>query len=192
MKDGNFQFFIPLQKDTENSLIGIASTMALDRDEEKMSDNALADMEREILAHGVNLFGNHEHGWENTLGVIKHAKRENGKLGIKIDLDNEQTNPKVRMLLEKIKRGIKLGLSVGGSVIKDREEYDKEAGRRVKVIDGVRLLEISVVGIPSNADSFMTLPQAIAKSLHGNKINCPVCSNRIFEKEKCRMCLWEQ
>lgn len=192
MAEGDFQFYIPFQKGTDNSLIGIATTLALDRDEEKMSANALQDMEREIIAKGVNLFGNHEHSWENTLGVIKYAKIENGKLGIKVDLDNEETNPKVRMLLEKLKKGINLGLSVGGSVTREREEYDKIAGKRVKVIDGVRLLEISVVGIPSNAESFVTIPQAMAKSMHGSKADCPACGTKIFKKDGCEVCLWQK
>lgn len=192
MRESNFQFFIPLQKGEDNSLLGIASTMELDRDEEKMSENALADMEREINAHGVNFFGNHEHSWENTLGAIHKAKIQNGKLGIHIDLDDPETNPKIKMLLNKIKRGIRIGLSVGGSVTREREEYNKEAGKRIKVIDGVKILEVSAVGIASNAGSYATIQQAIAKSIYGRKIECPACGTKMFEKERCGLCLWEK
>ena len=105
----NFQFFMPLEKSEGNSLSGVASTLSLDRDEEKMSENALDDMVGEIMSKGVNLFGNHQHDWENTLGAVKKARKENGQVLVDIDLDDPNTNPKVIALLNKIARGIKLG-----------------------------------------------------------------------------------
>jgi HK97 family phage prohead protease len=188
----NFECYIPLEKNGETSLSGIASALSLDRDEEKMSENALREMEKEIMINGVNLFGNHQHDWENTLGVIKRAKIENSQLNIDIDLDNPKTNPKVLALLEKLKRGIKLGLSVGGAITKEREEYDKSVGKRVKVIDGVKLFEVSVVGIPSNADSFLTLPQAISKSAHRFDSNCPICFSKMQKSENCPLCFYKE
>jgi len=170
--DSAFQFYIPLKKGTSaDNLMGIASTVSIDRDGERMSSTALEEMRQAIVSRGVNLFGNHEHQWENTLGVIKEAHIENNQLMIKTTLDNPETNPKVRMLTEKMKRGINLGLSVGGTVTKERWEYDKSVNRKVKVIDGVKLFEISVVGIPSNADSFLSLPDAIGKSAKQILIN---------------------
>jgi len=186
----DFKFFLPLQKEAEDWLVGIASTLSVDRDTERMSENALTDMRNQIITSGVNLFGNHQHDWENTLGVIKEASLNNNQLGIKIFLDSEETNNKVKMLKEKLKRGIKLGLSVGGSVTKVREEYNKELHTKVKVIDGVKLYEVSVVGIPSNADSFLSLPQAISKSLTLNNKRCNCCYSKI--ENKCPVCLWSK
>jgi HK97 family phage prohead protease len=185
-----FNFYIPLQKQAGDQLVGIASTLSPDRDMERMSDKALKEMEQEILTKGVNLFGNHEHSWENTLGVIKKATIKNNLLGVGITLDNSETNPKVNMLLKKLERGIKLGLSVGGAVTSERWEYDKELNKKVKVIDGVKLYEISVVGIPSNTDAFLSLPQAISKCLNNNN-RCPLCYSRIVAN-KCAICLWRK
>jgi HK97 family phage prohead protease len=186
----DFNFYIPLQKQAGDWLSGVASTISVDRDSERMSEKALQDMQQQILSGGVNLFGNHEHGWENTLGIIKKAELNNNQLGIKIFLDNPKTNPKIEMLLEKLKRGINLGLSVGGAVTKERDEYNKEAGKKVKVIDGVRLYEISVVGIPSNADAFLSLPQAISKCLH-SKEKCPCCFSGMKDSI-CGVCLYKK
>ena len=90
--------------------------------------------------------------------TIKEAKQHSAKWDRLVEdlrregkVDNPETNPKVEMLLEKLKRGINLGLSVGGTVTKEREEYFKEIGKKLEVIDGVKLYEVSVVGIPSNA-----------------------------------------
>jgi HK97 family phage prohead protease len=181
-----FKFFIPLKKGSNDSLMGIASTISVDRDSEKMSSQALEDMRREIVEKGVNLFGNHEHQWENTMGVIKEASISDNQLLIKATLDDPTTNPKVNMLLTKLARGIKLGLSVGGSVTKERWEFDKSINQKVKVIDGVKLYEISIVGIPSNSDSFLSLPQAIGKCVSER---CPACYSKLI-KGVCETCLW--
>lgn len=161
----NFKVYIPLQKSNDSELFGLASTTSIDRDGERMSQDALNDMKDEILRNGVNLFADHDHGVFNTLGAIKTAVLDGDQLKVGITLDDPVTNPKVPALLNKLKKGIKIGLSVGGKVTKERTEYDKESNKRVKVIDGVQLYEISCVGIPSNADSFINLPSAISKSM---------------------------
>jgi HK97 family phage prohead protease len=193
--DNVFNFCIPLKKDAlgQDTLIGVASTVSVDRDDEKMSENALNDMVKEIKSKGVNLFGNHEHNWENTLGRVSDADMtSNNQVIIKTTLDDQQTNPKVAMLLRKLERGIKLGLSVGGTVTKLKWEYSKELGKKIKVIDGVKLYEISVVGIPSNADSFLSIPQAISKSAKSLNIRkCPNCYHELNFGE-CDLCLYKQ
>lgn len=189
----DFQFYIPLKKsaDGRSDLIGIASTTSMDRDEEIMSEKALNMMVSDIQRVGVNLFGNHEHNWENTLGVIKQASLQGNAVKIGITLDDANTNPKVPMMMNKLKRGIKLGLSVGGTVTKDRFEYSKEAGKRIRVLDEVKIYEVSVVGIPSNADSFVSIPNAIGKSFKGLNLysNCPCCFSKM--KGECSLCLYK-
>ena len=184
-----FNVFIPLQKSNElnSELVGVASTLSRDRDDEKMSINALKDMVTGIKSLGVNLFGNHEHSWENTLGYIKDAELNGKQVDIKISLDDAETNPKIPMLLKKLEKGINLGLSVGGNVTKVKYDYDKVLGKKIKVIDGVDLLEISVVGIPSNADSSLSLTNAIMKSFEKK---CPLCNSMMFKGE-CQLCLYD-
>jgi len=190
----DFSFMIPLQKGVSSDLIGVASTTSMDRDEEKMSEKALNMMVDDIKTVGVNLFGNHEHNWENTLGVIKEAELKDNQVHIGITLDDANTNPKVPMMMNKLKKGIKLGLSVGGTVTKDRFEYSKELGKRIRVLDEVKIYEVSVVGIPSNSDSFMSIPSAISKSHKGlnlyNSKLCPCCYDTM-KGEQCKTCLYK-
>jgi len=187
--DSAFNIHIPLCKDfSGDTLVGIASTTSVDRDTERMSEKALKEMETDIKNLGVNLFENHEHHWENILGVVNDARLVDKQLNIKIQLDDPTTNPKIPAILNKLARGIKLGLSVGGNVTSTKMEYDPELKQKVKVIDGVKLYEISVVGIPSNADSFVSLPEAIAKSI---KSKCPCCYAKITAKS-CPICLWKK
>lgn len=189
----DFSIILPLNKDfNSNQLTGIASANSVDRDDERMSDQALQMMVDDIKREGVNLFQDHSHKWDDTMGVIKDAQLDNGKVKVKIDLDDPVTNPKVPALLNKLKKGIKLGLSVGGNVTNFRWEYDKNLGKKIKVLDKVKLFEVSVVGIPSNADSYISLSQAITKSAktkHNDSI-CPICHSIIGNKE-CSICLYE-
>lgn len=171
----DFGIIIPLQKEISGELTGIASAISVDKDDERMSEEALRTMVTDIKTLGVNLFGNHEHNWENTLGVIKQADLINNQVQIGITLDDPNTNPKIPMLLNKLGKGIKLGLSVGGNVLSYKWEYDKNLNKKIKVLDKVKIYEVSVVGIPSNSDSFLSIPQAIAKSAKMSKGKCDIC-----------------
>jgi HK97 family phage prohead protease len=188
----DFNIIIPLKKDiNSNQLTGIASTTSVDKDDEKMSADALHSMVKDIKTQGVNLFGNHEHNWENTLGVINTAELVNNQVQVGITLDDASTNPKIPMLLNKLKKGIKLGLSVGGNVTGYKWEYDRTVGKKIKVLDQVKIYEVSVVGIPSNSDSFLSIPAAIAKSAKVPGILspiCPLCYSEI-KNGVCSVCL---
>lgn len=186
-----FKFYVPLSKDVnaDDILEGIASTTSIDRDDERMSENALNDMREQIMKMGINLFGNHEHSWENTLGVLTDADIQTNQLFVKIKLDDPTTNPKIPMMLNKLKRGIKLGLSVGGEVIKYKKEYVRNLDKEINVIDRVKLYELSLVGIASNPESFMSIPNQITKCLYNRK--CPVCLS-LMKGSKCKTCLWSK
>lgn len=184
-----FNVIIPLQKGVNHDLIGTASSISVDRDDERMSENALNMMAEDIKKEGVNLFGNHEHNWENILGGIDEAESTGKDLSIGINLN--KSNPKCNQLMGTLNtKGVKVGLSVGGNVVSDRTEYDRVKGKKIKVLDKVKIYEVSIVGIPSNADSYLSLPQAIAKSagfMTRVSRSCPICSSEHFKKE-CKLC----
>ncbi len=184
----DFNFIIPLNKQIGDQLSGIASTTSVDRDDEKMSDTALKMMVDDIKTEGVNLFGDHAHNWENILGGIDRADLINKQVHIGINLN--KANPKYQQLVGTINtKGVKVGLSVGGNVLNYKYEYDKTVGKKIKVLDKVKIYEVSVVGIPSNADSFLTIPQAIAKSAKLKTNKCPACDD-ILVSDTCDTCLW--
>jgi HK97 family phage prohead protease len=199
MEQRQFNFYIPLTKSKESGLTiqGVASTISLDKDEEKMSFKALQMMNEQINSMAIPIFGNHEHNWENTLGVTKSSFLNGNELNISVNLDDPQLNPKIPQLLKKLELGIPLGFSVGGTVTDFKWEMDKEIGKRVKVIDGVKLYEVSVVGIPSNSDSFISIPNAISKSLHSKGLNikrtshiCPLCFTQKGANTQCQICFY--
>ncbi len=186
-----FKFFLPLKKNPDDTMTGIASATSLDRDDEKMSERAMQNMADEINSSGVNIFGNHEHNWENTLGSTYRAMVLGDKLSVDIDWDDASTNPKIPMLLNKLNRGIKLGLSVGGNVTSFKWEYDNKLRKKVKVLDSVNIYEISVVGIPSNPDAFLTPMSKSGEMVDWEDVDkCPACWNYMV-KNSCSRCFYQ-
>lgn len=173
----NFNFCIPLKKAREGALSGIASTTSIDRDGERMSDQALRMMVDDIKAKGINLFGNHEHGWENILGGIDKAELNTQKQVV-IGINPNKANPKYNQFIGTMSTpGVTLGLSVGGTVKGDKWEFDKALGKKVHVLDKVEIYEVSVVGIPSNKEALLSIPTQIMKSMKekGCDKNCELC-----------------
>lgn len=188
---GDFKFFIPLQKNVDGTLSGTASATTVDRDEERMSDESIYMMADDIKKTGVNLFGNHQHDWENILGGIDDAGVQTTSKGkeLSIHIHPNKSNPKYDQLIGTMNTpGVRVGLSVGGNVLATRWEYDKRLNKKIKILDRVKIYEVSVVGIASNADSFLSIPAAIAKSAKLYK-KCPACFSKMYGKA-CDTCLY--
>jgi len=190
----DFNIILPLKKTIDSDeLTGIASTISIDRDGERMSQGALQMMVEDIKKTGVNLFLDHDHSVKSTMGFVYDANMtSDNKVSVKIKLDDPITNQNVPAILNKLKRGIRLGLSVGGNVESTKDEYDKKLGRKVKVLDKVKIYEISVVGVPSNADAFLNIPDAIMKSVKSKlqeTKTCPICYSDM--NKECPACLYK-
>lgn len=144
---------------------GVASTVSVDRDEERMSEKALQKMRNDIKTLGVNLFVNHSHNLEDIVGTIVDADVYSTSLGIKAKMADPEVNPKAKLILSNQSKGIKMGLSVGGRVTKTKKEFNKDLNKEIDIIDDLELYEVSVVGIPSNKDCEISIGHQIAKSM---------------------------
>jgi HK97 family phage prohead protease len=160
---------------------GYASDSSVDRDGDRMSPKALKSMQEAITA-GMNLFTDHNHGIWDTIGLITKAENRGGYLWLEARLENPEINPKSAALLHKMEIGEKVGLSIGGDMVGSHWEEDKALGKKVRVIDDVKLYEVSVVGLPSNANAYLlgatykSLGSLfIAKEVH--KMSCGLCRN---------------
>lgn len=194
-----FTKYIPLEKAGEDSFLGIASSTSIDRDEEKMSPNALSEMCQTINVDHANLFGNHQYDWENILGGIDAAQKKDDS--IQIRMNPNKANPKYAQLIGTMATpGVKLGLSVGGNVKKSHWEHDNDLGKKIKIIDSVDLYEVSVVGIASNPDGIVN--NVVTKSAKIRELNmgcafpvpltkCPACWHD-DANEVCDMCLYRK
>lgn len=186
-----FNVVLPLSKTLTGDLIGIASTTSIDRDEERMSQNALKMMVDDIKREGVNLFVDHDHKVDSIVGCVKDAELVGNQVKVSVTMDEASTNPRVSSILNKIAKGIRIGMSVGGNVTDYKWEYDHTAKKKVKVLDKVKIYEISLVGIPSNADSFVSIPQAIMKSARNTEKSCPACFT-IHKSHTCDNCYYTE
>lgn len=150
---------------------GTTSSTIVDMHGDEMTLAALKSME-ETAKQNMTVFLNHNYNVPDDLfGSVTDArivKRFDTELGTEVyDLDidvrvvGEDENPLAMKTYRAIKRGVKLGLSIGARVEKVAKRKGAE-GKETYVIDSVRLLESSVVGIPANQRSYL---QSALKSL---------------------------
>jgi HK97 family phage prohead protease len=138
---------------------------------DEMTLAALKSME-ETAKQNMTVFLNHNYNVPDDLfgsvtdaRIVKRYDTELGQEVYDLDIDvrvvGEDENPLAMKTYRAIKRGVKLGLSIGARVEKVAKRKGAE-GKETYVIDSVRLLESSVVGIPANQRSYL---QSALKSL---------------------------
>ena len=149
---------LQLQKSADGKytyVSGYASDDSVDRDGDFMSRKALESMKNVVNSGNLNVFTDHNHGAFDTLGVFTKGEVRNGKLWVQARLEDPESNPKVASLLHKMEIGERIGFSIGGDMVGSHYETNKELGKKVRSIDDVKLYEISVVGLPSNANALI-------------------------------------
>ena len=150
---------------------GTTSSTIRDLHGDEMTIGALKSME-ETAKQNMTVFLNHNYNVPDDLfGSVTDArivKRYDAELGAEVyDLDidvrvvGEDENPLAMKTYRAIKRGVKLGLSIGAKVDKVSKKKGN-GGEETYIIESVKLLETSVVGIPANQRSYL---QSALKSL---------------------------
>jgi hypothetical protein len=128
-------------------LEGIAATTSIDLEKDQLTPECVSDLKKQALTR--NIHTDHQIGIEDIIGtVISVEDTDDNNLKIKFNiLPSYKT-----MISERIDAGVKLGLSIRGSV----EDYTvkQDGGWNVKKIN---LLEISLTGLPANWDTFGTV-----------------------------------
>lgn len=153
---------------TKYRLKGVASSSALDRDNEIVSKECVHKMAEKIKLRKLPIFGNHEHGWDNMLGAAVDAEEINGNLIMTIETAYEETHPAIKQLAGALDAGLPLMLSIGGKVNPGTSTKSSINGKNVNIINDVDLLETSVVGIGANPEAFITLDR-VTKIFKGDE-----------------------
>jgi phage head maturation protease len=156
--DFPFQFYIekaiPAEENGELIIRGIASTTNVDHDNERMSPRALTQMASIINKESVPLRIEHQKDQQSIIGkVYKGWVDERNQLWINASLD--KANPISQKLHEALKKGAKLGLSVGGRVKRASRELVESVGKTVNTFFDILLDEVSVTYRPANYDSWL-------------------------------------
>lgn len=145
---------------------GTASTINKDLQGDIILPSAIKSMKKQLLTTTKNLHGDHEYGLDGIYGAIKEA------------LDSDDNTLKIKAIIRKSKAaeikemldiGVNLGLSIGGKIT----EYTiLEDGWEIK---DLRLLEISLTGMPANWDTYGTVTESIDSDVIGAKCLSGAC-----------------
>ena len=157
----------------DHYVTGTTSSTIKDLHGDSMTMNALKSMEQ-TAKQNLTVFLNHNYevpqdlfGSVKDARIVKRWDEEAGQEVYDLDIDirvvGEDENPLAMKTYRAIKRGVKLGLSIGARVNKVQKAKDA-MGEDTYIIDEVALLESSVVGIPANQRSYL---QNALKSLRG-------------------------
>lgn len=178
-----FQLFVPFTRSqhetkysekSDGTLIieGVASTTNKDLQGDIILPSAIRSMKEQLLTVTKNLHGDHVYGLKGIYGAIKEV------------LDSNDDSLKIRAQLRKSKSseikemldiGVNLGLSIGGKIT----EYTilEDHGWEIK---DLRLMEISLTGMPANWDTYGTIQESVDKSIV--KANCLAGACHVIRK----------
>jgi HK97 family phage prohead protease len=117
--------------------------------------------------------------------IVKRVDEASGEQVYDLDIDikvcPEDENPEALRTYKAIKRGVRLGLSIGARVDQASKKKDKATGLETYVIERISLLESSVVGIPANQRSYL---QSALKSLRSRSKEITEIQDAINEVEE--------
>lgn len=144
---------------------GTTSSTIRDLHGDEMTLNAIRTM-ADTAKQNMTIFLNHNYNVpEDLFGsvtdarVVKRFDAESNQEVFDLDIDvlvcKEDENPEAMRAFKAIKRGVKLGLSIGARVDRVSKKKDAKTGEDTYVIDSVKLMEASVVGIPANQRSYL-------------------------------------
>jgi len=156
----------------EKFVSGTTSSTIRDLHGDEMSLDALKSM-ADTARQNMTVFLNHNYnvpedlfGSATSADIVKRYDQESGQEVYDLDLNirvvGEDENPEAMRAYRAIKRGVKLGLSIGARVEKAKRKAAEDGKPESILIEKVRLLEASVVGIPANQRSYL---QNAVKSL---------------------------
>lgn len=156
--DFPFTFFIEKAIPSENNgkllIEGIASTVNVDHDNERMAKDALISMANVINKEGVPLNIEHSPDPEAIVGKVYEARVDDrNQLWIKAEID--PTHPSGPMIHASLKQGAKLGFSVGGRVKNAVRELVESTGKYIKTFYDVMLDHVALTYKPANYDAWL-------------------------------------
>jgi len=161
---GQFEAFVPVTrvwKDNGGEMFfeGIASSMSVDKQNERMTERAIRKMSSFT---GIDLLPSHNAGPLEELGVVTETWVDNDKLRVAGRLDPD--NPQAMRFFRKVQSGKPYQLSVGGRVKSAFWRFEPALNKHIKHIDDVELDHVAVCrpGRAANPDTYLTV---MAKSI---------------------------
>lgn len=171
---GFFKSFIPLSSENDKIKIfekqvggktvkylrGVATNTLVDKEDERMSKNFVSKIKS--TAMGLNVFSEHEHSIDKTVGFIDDVGGDENNVVIDTALEDENDNAIVKSVLKKIEHGTKIGYSIGGKILKAKKVFDESLQKWVNEIDDGEIYEVSLTAMPAGEGTWV---EPIMKSL---------------------------
>lgn len=160
---------------------GLASGTEIDLEGERMAESAISAFQKAIsegmtLPDGqwsmIPLRSGHRNEWDDQLGWIVGAEVDK-EYNLWIEAELDQENPVAMSLYKKLTKKaehgkpLKLGLSVGGTVVDAGYELNEQTQEFTKTYYDVNLREVSVVSQPAYPTSYL---YALNKSVDWDKL----------------------
>src|SRR3954452_2719165 len=159
----DFKFIVNLTKgykDADGRLFveGIASGTDLDLTGERMSPDAIKSMADSLQKGIVEFRSEHSQDWDSLFGTVTQLSvTPDNQLHYKAELDPGFS--KSHDLLHALAKGKKLGVSIGGQVVKAGMEWAEDLQRSVYTYFDIALKEISVTAQPAYAPAWVSTIQ---------------------------------
>ena len=183
---GTFRAFVPLETDKDGKVIifeksvkdgdgkekkvkflkGEASNTNIDKALERVSPDFLKKMKDTVK--GKNVFIEHEHHLTKTVGYISETGGSENSFIAETALENEDENPLVKTLIDKIKHGTKIFYSIAGSITKASKQTVENIGEVTELLDG-EIYELSFTALPEGNVGFVEPIMKSFKALLKNK-----------------------
>jgi HK97 family phage prohead protease len=157
----------------DHYLEGVASSTVVDRMGDRIAESAQQQMLQD--ARGITMFLNHEYSVpDDVFGTCEESflrpgvDAEQGEcFDLVIRVRIEQESERAMKCWRMVQNGTKLGFSIGGQVESwETQPNPKKGGSDIFTITGIRLYEISCVGIPANQRA---LVDVVSKALRSKR-----------------------
>lgn len=138
---------------TVKFLKGEASNTKIDKALQIVSPEFIKKIKSTIK--GINVFVEHEHHLEKTAGYISDVGGDIDTLEVITALEDENENPLVKSIINKIKHGTKIFYSIAGKTTKATKEFVKDVGAEVTTLVDGEIWEVSLTALPEGNVNFV-------------------------------------
>ena len=156
---------------------GYASVSTLDRQNEVIALSALEDAKNHLLEN-FTVFYEHKHS-EFPIGKVVDAKIDDKGLLVEVELST--TADKIWTLIQE---GILHCFSIGGRVLEAKEVKNEDTGKAHTEITKIELFEVSIVGLPANAEAQFELVSKSFNTAIAEEIRKREEENKVTEESK--------
>ena len=139
---------------------GVATAPTIDRDNERMTPEAIKKMAESVNIGKIPIRVEHEDKFYTDIGVWKNASiNDAGHMEVEGEVDTELSLGKdLEVMLNK---GAKIGMSIGGKVVDAGLTFQSNVGKSIRDYKDVILREITITKNPSVVETCVSIAKSV-------------------------------